>query len=133
MREPVVGPNDGRTTKMELELLNVLGVDKGVATEFTNSATWAVALWLGAGEEAFGYWREAAREEKRATRARSGGPVKPRAEGDPARLRLAARLMAEVAAGAPIAEAGLYSDLLRLTLADVDWLQVADRFLALPG
>jgi hypothetical protein len=111
---------------------HILKYERDVWTGYTNYETWAVSLWLWTRQEALEYWREAAREARRFALRYPQVREQLRTEEDVARSRLADQMMWEVCGEAPIAEDSLSSDLLRWALAEVEWLEVADEFLAIP-
>jgi hypothetical protein len=128
--------------RIEMDTLkNPFGVNLGLDTGFSSYATWAVNLSLWTAEGSYAYWRDAAREARREARSHPRVREQLWTEKEAARFRLAERMMKEVCEAAPLGEvrhdtrysrAELYSDLLRMTLAEVEWLEVADKFLAIP-
>jgi len=97
---------------------------------WTNYETWVTALWLDNDHETQCYWREATRE------CRIFSPSDDQVKKgywtieEAARFWLAGRLKDEVTERSPIYEASLYADLLGAALQEVNWLEIADHYLA---
>jgi hypothetical protein len=102
--------------------------DENKCNGWTNCETWTVSLWLDNEEPSYRYWRkEAARQRREAgasSRVRSGLWT----ESEAARINLADELKEAVTEGAPLKDAGLYSDLLSAALSEVNWLEIADHW-----
>jgi hypothetical protein len=81
---------------------------------WANYETWAVKLWLDNEQSSYFYWTELAMQWHGVDGAAGG---------------LARRIEEGVVDAAPLAEASLYSDLLRAALDEVDWLEIAESFL----
>jgi hypothetical protein len=97
---------------------------------WTNYETWSTALWLDNDCATQCYWREATLECKA-----SAPSAEQVAKGywtieEAARFTLADRLKEEVTEHSLISEASLYADLLSAALQEVNWLEIADHYLA---
>ena len=104
--------------------------DGKIYNGWTNCETWTTAFWLVNDRATHCYWKEATRECK--VFSPSAGQV---TKGcwtieEAARFWLADRLKDEVAERSPINEGGLYANLLGAALQRVNWLEIADHYLA---
>ena len=97
---------------------------------WTNYETWVVALWLDNEQPGYLYWREQAahhrQEAQHAPEVQRGIFTAEQA----ARCNLADQLKEEVVEASPLCEASMYTDLLGAALSEVDWLEIADHWLA---
>jgi hypothetical protein len=93
---------------------------------FANYETWLVALWLGNEYETYRRWQCISRDEWVNARRQEPGQTVPR---ELAASAVANRLKDEVEDASPLTAASLYSDLLRATLSEVDWYEVAENLL----
>ena len=95
-----------------------------------NYETWLVALWLDNDEGSQLYWREATEEAW--NMAADSMPMKEwsLSRRHTARHMLAERLKIELEEGNPVQTTDLYGDLMNAALAAVDWLEIADHYLA---
>lgn len=91
---------------------------------WTNYETWAVALWMDNVEGANFYWRERAKA------------AMDRAEADDmfskierATLDLAKAIQESHERHAPVAEYGIYTDLLGAALSEVNWHEIASHLM----
>lgn len=97
---------------------------------WSNYETWLVSLWLDNEQPSYRFWRE------EAARCRRGAPHCSQVrEGtwtveEAARFNLADRLKEQVTDDSPLREPSMYSDLLGAALAEVDWDEVAERWLS---
>lgn len=89
---------------------------------WTNYETWAVALWLDNEESSYRYWRAVAQETVQISR-------RPEERCEEAVVILADRLKDEIGDAVPTELTGVFSDLLRAALGEVNWLEIADNFL----
>ena len=89
-----------------------------------------VALWLDNERGSYDYWREQAREHRKAaatcSQVRSGIWTAEQA----AKFNLADQLKEEIRDNAPDTEASMYSDLLRGALDEVNWHEIAGNWLS---
>ena len=97
---------------------------------WTNYETWVTALWLDNDYATHCYWREVTEECQAAAPA-----TEPVQQGvwtveEAARLTLSNRLKEEVTDGSPVVTASLYADLLGAALQEVNWLEIAEHYLA---
>jgi len=92
---------------------------------YTNYETWAVALWIDSEECTQTYWAEAVREAWiQATE------TAPFTKLETATFALASQLMDAIEEGNPLTNTpGLYSDLLRTALYDVNYNEIARNWL----
>jgi len=96
---------------------------------WNNVQTWTAALWLYSDRSSYRYWRGRAMWH----RVHAGGARQVRdgtwSIDDAARYRLADQLQEELTDAAPLA-VGMYAELLRSALAQVQWDEIAGRLLA---
>ena len=98
--------------------------------QWTNHATWAVAIWLDSDRDRHLYWcaqsRKCREDAPRAEAVLQG--VTPAEEA--AKYFLSEQLREEIAEDAPGVFKGAYSELLKAALAEVNWDEIADHYLA---
>jgi len=87
-----------------------------------NYETWCVALWIDNDEGLCTHWKDRARSIADTTRSRYSFET----DAEAARGTLADELKDSIE-DHPLADAGLYADLLNAALGDVDWHAVADH------
>jgi len=97
---------------------------------WTNFQTWAVNLWLDNEAPSRGYWREVA-----ARCCHEVSDSTPVCDGDctvkeAAAFMLAESLRREITLASPLGEPSMYSYLLRAALAEVDWQEIAAKWLS---
>lgn len=95
-----------------------------------NYETWAVALWIDNEITAFRYWREIARNCRRAapnTEQVKKGIWTPK---EAAQFNLADQLKEEITEGHPLNGPSMYADLLSAAFSEVDWHEIAESILA---
>ena len=97
---------------------------------WTNYETWAVSLWLDNEQSSYLYWREQAARHRQEAPNASDFRRGILTEEQEARCNLAKQLKREVMDASPLCEANLYSDLLWAALSEVDWMEIADHWLA---
>ena len=94
---------------------------------WTNYTTWCVHLWMTSNDEAtYKNWRRIARATYRSASS-STNPTRTRREN--AAYELAKTLKDEHSENIPDEPSGVYFDLLRSALDDVNWQEIADNFL----
>ena len=92
---------------------------------WTNYESWAVALWIDNEEGSHSYWQEATEEIWEASEQHPNYLTR----SEHARHTLAERLKGEIEEGNPLADSGLYTDLLNAALSEVNWGEIADNWL----
>lgn len=96
---------------------------------WTNYETWTVSLWLDNEEGTYRLWRE--RTARFRAEAPSMAQVRERVwtTEEAVKYALADELKAEISLGSPLQEPGMYSDLLAAALSEVNWQEIAERWL----
>lgn len=89
-----------------------------------------VSDWLHADPDDYAYWKDHADRIRAATAPRSPNPKDTRAADAAAADRLAELMSAEVLEQMPVKQHGLYRDLLREALLDVNWHQLAEDLIS---
>ena len=97
---------------------------------WTNYETWATALWLDNERGSYDYWREQAREHRKAAATCSQVCSGIWNAEQAAKFNLADQLKEEIRDNAPDTEASMYSDLLRGALDEVNWNEIAGNWLS---
>lgn len=97
---------------------------------WTNYETWVTALWLDNEYATYCYWREVSQECQATAPATEQVKRGDWTVEEAARLTLSYRLREEVTDHSPVAEASLYADLLGAALQEVNWLEIAEHYLA---
>lgn len=96
---------------------------------WTNYETWTVSLWLDNEETTYRRWREKAAlcrlQAAEAAQVREGVWSTEEA----AKLTLADQLKAQITLESPLQEPGMYGDLLSAALSEVNWQEIAERWL----
>jgi hypothetical protein len=92
---------------------------------WTNYETWLVNLWMTADAGSAGYWESVARDIYEATEAEA-----PFTRSEHAGLLLSDAIKERIDEENPLAEAGLYTDLLTSALSEVNWYEIAAHFIA---
>ena len=92
---------------------------------WTNYETWAVALWIDNERGNYDYWREEAREHRKAAPTCSQVINGIWTAEQAAKFNLADQLKEEIRDNAPDTEASMYTDLLRGALDEVNWNEIA--------
>lgn len=101
---------------------------------WSNYETWTVDLWLGNEEGSYRYWHEQAQQHHEAAPTSDQVVNGTWTVEGAARFNLAVQLKQQITEASPLQEASVYSDLLQAALSEVDWYQIAERYLAdLPG
>lgn len=97
---------------------------------WTNYETWAVALWIDNERGNYDYWREEAREHRKAAPTCSQVINGIWTAEQAAKFNLADQLKEEIRDNAPDTEASMYTDLLRGALDEVNWNEIAGNWLS---
>lgn len=97
---------------------------------WTNYETWAVALWIDSERASYECWRQAAAQARREAPTCRQVADGIWSEENAARFLLADWLKEDITDAAPLTEANVYSDLLNAALAEVNWQEIADHWLA---
>jgi len=90
---------------------------------WTNYETWCVKLWMDNDQGSCEFWQEAARETWDGATASAY-----RTRSEDARYTLADQLKAEYEENTPEID-GVWMDLLRAAISEVDWDEIADALL----
>lgn len=97
---------------------------------WSNYETWAVSLWLDNEQSSYLYWREQAARHRQEAPTASDFRRGILTEEQEARYNLAKQLKEEVTDASPLCDASMYADLLGAALSEVDWMEIADHWLA---
>jgi len=97
---------------------------------WTNYETWTVSLWLDNEEPTYRYWREVAAECRHEV-----GDSTQVCDGDctveeAASFMLAQKLRREITGASPLQNPSMYGDLLLAALNEVNWEEIALKWLS---
>lgn len=96
----------------------------------TNFGTWRVNLWLEHDKESDQYWQAAAADSRRGAEHSSLVWDHDMTVDEVAASRLAEQLKEEITQESPLQKPSMYADLLNASLVEVNWFELAQRWLS---
>lgn len=99
-----------------------------------NYETWAVSLWIDNEEGSYNHWRDRAREIVEESKDRPSANARltgrePFTAQERAAFALADELKEHFEENNPLADSGVYTDLLNAALSEVNWHEIAKHYI----